>query len=500
MKELSYSNKIVIVLCLLLLIPCASCKKEDEPIIKVDNNDQWLGFETSDSSRVVEKSSDDYPEMEKRRILRVLVSYNNTNYFIEGGRQRGLEYELMEKFEGFLNKGKVKNDEKIDLIFHSVPFKSLIPLLVEGRGDIAAAGLTIIPRRKKQVDFTFPYRRGVSEIVIRSKDADTISNKYDLAGKEVYVVKGSSYYDHLNDLNNELEKLGKSKVSIIEADESLESEDILQMINAGIYKYTVVDDYLGELWNGVLDRIEIQKNAIINEGGEIGWAVRKDNPLLMQKLNEFVKKSEQGTLLGNLLFKRYYRNTKWIDNPLAEKNKKQLDNYINLFQKYGEQYDFDWLFLGAIAFQESHLDQDKKSKAGAVGIMQIKPSTAADKNVDIKGVEKNAEQNIHAAAKYLSFLRNRYFSGPEIDDVTEIDFTIAAYNAGPRRVQEMRKKADNIGLDSNKWFDNVEQIAMKEIGRETVEYVANIHKYYLAYKTIYTTLQKKKKLAMPKSE
>ena len=138
----------------------------------------------------------------------------------------------------------------------------------------------------------------------------------------------------------------------------------------------------------------------------------------MQKLNEFVKKSEQGTLLGNLLFKRYYRNTKWIDNPLAEKNKKQLDNYINLFKKYGEQYDFDWLFLGAIAFQESHLDQDKKSKAGAVGIMQIKPSTAADKIVDIKGVEKNAEQNIHAAAKYLSFLRNRYFSGPEIDDIT----------------------------------------------------------------------------------
>lgn len=138
------------------------------------------------------------------------------------------------------------------------------------------------------------------------------------------MVKGSSYYDHLNDLNNELEKLGKSKVSIIEADESLESEDILQMINAGIYKYTVVDNHIAELWNGVLDKIELQKNAIINEGGEIGWAVRKDTPVLLQKLNEFVKKSEQGTLLGNLLFKRYYRNTKWIDNPLAEKNKKQL--------------------------------------------------------------------------------------------------------------------------------------------------------------------------------
>jgi membrane-bound lytic murein transglycosylase MltF len=170
------------------------------------------------------------------------------------------------------------------------------------------------------------------------------------------VVKGSSYYDHLNDLNNELEKLGKSKVSIIEADESLESEDILQMINAGIYKYTVVDNHIAELCNGVLDKIELQKIAIINEGGEIGWAVRKDTPVLLEKLNEFVKKSEQGTLLGNLLFKRYYRNTKWIDNPLAEKNKKQLDNYINLFKKYGEQYDFDWLFLGAIAFQESHLE------------------------------------------------------------------------------------------------------------------------------------------------
>ena len=177
MKELSFSNKIVIVLCLLLLIPCASCNKEDEPIIKVDNNDQWLGFETSDSSRVVEKSTDDYPEMEKRRILRVLVSYNNTNYFIEGGRQRGLEYELMEKFEDYLNEGRVKTDEKIDLVFHSVPFKNLIPLIVEGRGDIAAAGLTITAGRKKQVDFTFPYRIDVSEIVVKSKDAYKIDNK-----------------------------------------------------------------------------------------------------------------------------------------------------------------------------------------------------------------------------------------------------------------------------------------------------------------------------------
>jgi ABC-type amino acid transport substrate-binding protein len=148
MKELSFSNKVLIVLCLLLLIPCASCKKDDQG--SGIERDEWLGFETSDSSRVVGKSIDDYPEMEKRRILRVLVSYNNTNYFIDGGKQRGLEYELMEKFEDFLNKGKVKNDEKIDLIFHSVPFKSLIPLLVEGRGDIAAAGLTIIPRRKNR--------------------------------------------------------------------------------------------------------------------------------------------------------------------------------------------------------------------------------------------------------------------------------------------------------------------------------------------------------------
>jgi membrane-bound lytic murein transglycosylase MltF len=465
MKELSYSNKIVIVLCLLLLIPCASCNKEDEPIIKVDNNDQWLGFETSDSSRVVEKSTDDYPEMEKRRILRVLVSYNNTNYFIEGGRQRGLEYELMEKFEDYLNEGRVKTDEKIDLVFHSVPFKNLIPLIVEGRGDIAAAGLTITAGRKKQVDFTFPYRIDVSEIVVKSKDAYKIDNKYDLSGKKVYVVKGSSYYNHLKDLNDELKKLGKSKIKIIEADSSLVDEDILQMINAGIYKYTVVDDHIAELWDGVLDKIEIQKNAIINEGGSIGWAVRKDNPVLMQKLNEFVKKSGQGTLLGNLVFNRYYKDRKWIDNPLTVSNIKDLEEYESLFKNYGQEYNFDWLFLIAVAFQESHLDQDKKSKAGAVGIMQIKPSTAADKNVDIKGVEKSAEKNIHAATKYLSFLRN-----------------------------------SNIGLDSNKWFDNVEQIAMKEIGRETVEYVANIHKYYLAYKTIYTTLQKKKKLAMPKSE
>jgi membrane-bound lytic murein transglycosylase MltF len=142
----------------------------------------------------------------------------------------------------------------------------------------------------------------------------------------------------------------------------------------------------------------------------------------------------------------------------------------------------------AIGYQESQLDQSKRSRAGAVGVMQIKPSTAADTNVGITGVDQ-LENNIHAAAKYLAFLRDRYFSNPEIDDFNRDFLTLAAYNAGPARVRQLRNEAEVDGLDPNVWFGEVEQVAARRIGRETVRYVSNIAKYEFAYRLVYGGLR-----------
>ena len=121
------------------------------------------------------------------------------------------------------------------------------------------------------------------------------------------------------------------------------------------------------------------------------------------------------------------------------------------------------------------------SSAGAVGIMQLLPTTAADRNIAIPEVDI-LENNVHAGTKYMRFILDRYFSDQEIDPLNQHLFAFAAYNAGPRRVAMLRKEAADEGLDPNLWFDNVETIAARRIGRETVQYVSNIFKYYVTYR------------------
>ena len=168
---------------------------------------------------------------------------------------------------------------------------------------------------------------------------------------------------------------------------------------------------------------------------------------------------------------------------------------IDLFRSYGEQYDFDHLMLAALGYQESRLDQSVRSGAGAIGVMPLLTSTASDPNVGIANIEE-LEPNIHAGTKYLRFLRDRYFKDEAMGEVQKTLFTFASYNAGPARVRGLRRKAEAAGLDPNIWFDNVEVIASREIGRETVQYVSNIYKYYIAYRQVETQRQRKQQ-ALP---
>ncbi|EGW53041.1 transglycosylase SLT domain-containing protein [endosymbiont of Tevnia jerichonana] len=182
-----------------------------------------------------------------------------------------------------------------------------------------------------------------------------------------------------------------------------------------------------------------------------------------------------------MLFQRYYRNTRWIKNPLQPGEQDKLMRVRGLMEKYATQYHFDWLTIAAQAYQESGLDQSKRNPSGALGIMQIRPTTAADTMVAITSIEQ-LENNIHAGVKYLAWIRDRYFSDAEILPQDRLFFSLAAYNAGPAKVRRMRDKAKAMGLDSNRWFGNVEQAALRLVGQETVRYVRNILKYYTAYR------------------
>jgi membrane-bound lytic murein transglycosylase MltF len=438
--------------------------------------------------RATKPFTGDYPEMCKRNVIRVLVSYSKTNFFVEKGHPKGFEYEMFFEYEKSLNAGLSRKDFKMHVAFVPVAFDELLPALIEGRGDIAAAGLTITPEREKLVAFTDPYLTGVDEIIVTSETAKPLESIQDLAGRKVCVPAASSYAQHLADINKQFRKAGKEPIEIINPSPYFETEDLLELVNAGVFEITVADRHIAELWSSVLADMVLRTDLKVHTGGRIAWAVRKNNPKLLANLNPFVQKNKKRTLIGNILFKRYYENTKWIRNPLTPEDQKKVERYRALFQKYAEKYDFDWLFLAAQSYQESRLDHSTVSRAGAIGLMQVLPSTA--KYMDMSNIE-DEENNIHSGTKYMAYLRDKFFNDAGMSREAKWDFTLAAYNAGPNRVQRWRKEAANIGLDKNKWFYNVERVALQEIGQETVQYVGNINKYYIAYKSVYRIRREK---------
>lgn len=444
-------------------------------------------------NRIKEPFKGDLDEIRARRIIRVLVSYCKTNYFFNQGKPQGFEYELMKAYEKFLNKKEKSRYAKTKMIFVPVPFNQLFQALNNGRGDIAAASLTITPERQKIVTFTKPYIPKVHEIVILNKKVKDVQSVEDLSNKLVYVRQGSSYLTHLKAFNNTLKTLKRPPVIIKESQEYIVTEDILELVNAGVLDITVADHHEAEAWSQVLPDIVIRKDLKINSDGNIAWAVRKENQALLSNLNDFIQKNKKGTLLGNILFKRYYKDSKWIKNPVTETERKKLNHLTGLFKKYGDHYDFNFLKLSAQAYQESGLDNSKRSPSGAIGIMQVLPRTASDKHINIKNIHL-LDNNIHAGTKYLNFLRTRYFRSPEIKPADRVFFSWAAYNAGPARIYQLRKEAVKRGFNPDKWFFNVEKIASEIIGRETVDYVANINKYFVAYQLYFDVYQQRSKM------
>ncbi len=426
----------------------------------------------------------DLDEMVEKRVIRFLVPYSRTFYFFDGAQPRGASYEMILQFEQFVNERYKTKNLKIHALVIPTARENLFANLAAGKGDVAVGNLTITEQRAAEVDFSDPFAKGIDEILVSQAGGDELSSIFDLAGKEIHARKSSSYYESLVKLNEALRSLKKKEVKIIEADDNLEDEDLLEMVNAGLIKYMVIDSHKGQLWAQVFDGIALHEGIKFRTEGKIGWALRKNTPKLQTLVNEFVRDHKQGTLLGNILIDRYLKNSDYITNAVYNEHLQRFNLTVTFFKKYGEQYDFDHLMLAALAYQESRLDQSLKSHAGAVGVMQVLPSTAKDKNVDIPDISE-LDPNIHAGTKYLRFMADNYFvKDPGVDELNRALFSFASYNAGPARIRKLRVEAEQMGLDPNKWFRNVEVVAAKRIGRETVQYVSNIYKYYIAYKLL----------------
>jgi membrane-bound lytic murein transglycosylase MltF len=422
----------------------------------------------------------DLDEMVKRRVIRVLTVQSPILYFVDRGREVGMTYEAVSAFEKQLNESLGNKTVRVLCVMVPVSRDQLIQGLVDGRGDIAAAMLTMTPERQKLVDFSVPMGSGVREVLVTGPNAPAVASLEELSGWEILVRPSSAYAERLRKLNAHLDGQGKAPVTIDPAPETLEDGDILEMVNAGLAQATVVDDVTADLYTQVFPGLR-KHSDIASAPGDIGWAFRKNSPKLAAAVNRFAASHKQGSLQGNVLIKRYLKTAQWVKNARSDEDRRRFEVTIATFKKYSARFDLDYLLMAAQGYQESGLDQSKRSHVGAIGVMQVMPATARDKAVNIRNID-TLDGNIHAGLKYNRWMMDNFYNEPGISRLDKGLLAFASYNAGPGRVASLRKEAKASGLDPNKWFYNVELIAARRIGRETVTYVSNIYKYYLAYR------------------
>ena len=466
---------------LLALIGCA--KKAASPASTEQATQQAA---TSPSNGVplptsFRRDTRDLDEMVKRRNIRALLIINPIGFFYDKGQPRGVMYEALEEFQKFANTKLKTGNLKVEVTFLPMRIDQIEVALTEGVGDIIAYGIVVTPDREKRVAFSTPLLTDVTQIIVTGPGFGPVSTLADLGGKEMYVNPLTTYYQNLKKANETLQKAGKTPIVIRSADKNLMDDDLVQMVNAGLIPATVTTNRRADLWAQVLDHIQPHPDLVIASGQQLAWVMRKNNPQLKQLVDEFVASNAVGTSFGNTLLRRYLQNTKWVTNSTSAEEMKKFQTNLALFQKYAGEYGFDYLMIEAQGYQESLLDQSKRNPSGAVGIMQVIPKNAAASPINVPNVW-TADGNIHACVKILRNIQDTYFNDPKIDRVDKTLFVFASYNAGPNRIAKLREEATAMGLDPNVWFGNVELVAAKDIGQETVTYVANIYKYYVAYK------------------
>lgn len=422
----------------------------------------------------------DFDQMLERRMIRVLVPYSRTLFFVDKGRERGVTAELVRDFEQYLNKKYAKQLGKRPLTVYIITTTrdKLLSGVAEGRGDIAAGNLTATEERRRLVAFIAPAdRKPVQELIVTGPASPQVATLNDLSGKTIHVRKASSYYESVLALNQRLKKDRKAPARIVELPDALEDEDVLEMLNAGLFEFVVVDDWKAKMWAQILPKVKVREDLVMRAEGYIGWAVRKGSPKLEEAGMDFYKNFIKKQKIARAA--QYHKRIKQISNNTGTAEWKRFEATLKLFEKYGAKYGFDPLMLAAQGYQESRLDQGARSRVGAIGVMQIMPATGNDLKV---GSIHEIEPNIHGGAKYMDQLMTRYFPDAKFTEEVRPLFAFASYNAGPGNISKMRKEAAKRGLDPDKWFNHVEIVVAEKIGMETTTYVRNIYKYYAAYK------------------
>jgi membrane-bound lytic murein transglycosylase MltF len=446
-------------------MPASAASKPRQLVI---SNSVWIG---------------DFDKMLERRMIRVYAPFSRSLNFTDKGRERGIAVELVRDWERYLNIKYAKTLGKRPLTIYvmAATRDKLLPGVEYGLADVAIGNLTVTEERLGQVDFVpgDEGRRTISEVIVTGPKSPRLESIDDLAGKRIHVRKASSYFESLQALNERFKREDKPEIQLVLVPDSLEDEDMMQMLDAGLIQLMVVDDWKAHMWSLVLPRLEVRSDLVLRANAKTGWAIRKDSPKLQAEIGDFFRNWAMKQGVADYRMSSYMKRVKELKDPTAGAEYKRFREILALFEKYGSKYNFDPLMLAAQGYQESQLNQNARSAAGAIGVMQLMPATGAQMKV---GDIRVTEANIHAAAKYMDHLMARYFADAELTEGNRTLFAFASYNCGPGNMAKARRDADRRNLDPNKWFNNVEIVIAQQIGIETTTYVRNIYKYYMAYK------------------
>ena len=429
---------------------------------------------------IIQPWTGDFDGMVQRRRIRILTPYDRTHYYIDKGIQRGVIYDAGVQLEAAINRRlRTTAAARVHVVFVPTPRTELYQSLVDGRGDVIATNITITPERARLVDFTVPGRTNVEEVIVTGPDAGVVRTLDDLSGAEVSVREHSIEFDSLAALNRTFRAQGKAAVIVKTVSADLTDEDILEMVNAGLLKAAVVDDFVAEFWKQVLPDLAVHSDVVVRRELAVAWAVRKGSPRFIAELNPFIEAHRPGTMFGNTMMQKYSRSAKSLKRATAGAELAKFQTMIETFRRYSDRYNLDYVLMMAQGYHESGFDQRMSSRRGAIGVMQVMPATGRDLAV---GDIRQLDSNVHAGVKYIRLMIDQYFDEPALDPLTRTLFALAGYNCGPARVRELRKEAARRGLNADRWFGNVERIADERVGRQTVDYVSSIYKYYVAYR------------------
>ncbi|KAB0549681.1 transglycosylase SLT domain-containing protein [Pseudomonas argentinensis] len=468
--------RVLFILCLLLSLPLPAVARIAGPV------------EVSKPAAVR-----DLPGIRNSGELRVLVNQSRNSSGEVKGQSIGVEYQRLRALEQYLNRN-ARDGRNLRLSIIPKAKDQLLAALQRGEGDLVAPGELLGNPGGGNLLASEAIRRDVPVVIVARQGNRRYQRLEQLAGRSLSLPAGSIAKDALHEINRKLVARKLQPIVVEWVDPTLAVEDVLEMVQAGIFDFTAVELHIAERWAKVMPKLRIDRHLVLDDQGDMRWYMRRDAPLLSASVDRFLE-SYRVPDDQDAAFQRVYRRLYKVHSPMGRAERQRLERVRPVLQRYAEQNDFDWLALAALAFKESTLNPTARGSSGATGLMQITP--AAARSVGINDISR-VENNVQASAKYLAKIRRGFFNSPRLNERERMAFVLAGYNLGPQRVQSLRAEARRRGLNPDQWFFQVERVAMEELGMGVVSYVNAVNKYYLAYARERYSLEPAQKVSMRK--